>query len=92
MNKREKAIAICNQALRELTEEMDKVEGTVDDRNQLFHFKMFLERIIRQLESNRLPNRNEREFGMGRAIVDSWPLDSKLGNLLCSAEQAYRDV
>lgn len=90
MSKRDKAIAICNQALHELTSELAKEKCTIADRSQLLHFKGFLEKIIWQLENNHLPPKNERGSGMGRVIVDSWPLDSKLGNLLCSAEQTYR--
>lgn len=95
MSKRERAMAICKQALRELTVELslqEKNQGMIADREQLVRFERYLERILCQLESNRLPPKNTREFGMGRAIVDSWPLDSKLGSLLCSAEQAYRDL
>lgn len=92
MNKRDKAIAICNQALYELTAELAKGQEMIANQNQLLQFGLHLEKIILQLKSDQLPAKDNREFGMGRAIVDSWLLDSKLGNLLCSAEQAYRDV
>ena len=92
MNNRKKAIAICNQALRELIEELNTKKEAIADRDQLLQFKEHFERIIQQLEDNELPSKNERAVWMGRVIVDSWPLNSKLGNLLCSAEQAYRDA
>jgi hypothetical protein len=98
VSKREKAIAICKQALHELESELAIKEGGVANRDLLLLFKKHLEKIVQQLEGNQLPPRNERLFGMGHAIVDSWsswassPRASSLGELLCSAEQAYRDV
>jgi len=98
MSKREKAIAICNRALHELESELAKKGGEVEDRDLLLFFKEHLEKMIRQLEGDQLPPKNERLFGMGHTIVDSWstwaasPRGSLLGELLCSAEQAYRDV
>lgn len=92
MNKCDKAIAICSQAFHELTDELAKGQEMNANQNQLLPFRLHLEKIYLQLKSDQLPSKNNREFGMGRAIVDSWPLDSKLGNLLCSAEQAYRDA
>lgn len=90
MNKKEKAIAIAVQALEELTLELAREQGV--NQSQLLQFKRHLEKIIWQLENDQLPEKSGREFGLGQAVIDSWPLGSSLGNLLCSAEQAYRNV
>lgn len=46
----------------------------------------------RQLTTGMLPPRSERYTGMGRMIVDSWPWDVELGEVILQAEHAYRRV
>lgn len=95
MNAREKAITLTREGLKKLRLEIERHEkgaGTVGETSQLYAFQLYLEDILLQLESNHIPEKSMRKCGMGRAIVDSWPLESKLGNLLCSAEQAYRNL
>ncbi|MCH8969438.1 MAG: hypothetical protein IIA66_10025 [Planctomycetes bacterium] len=95
MSKENKAIALSRGALAALAVELDlhkEGRGTVGDPGQLRSFESHLKDILTQLESGHIPPRNMRKLGMGKAIVDCWPLDSKLGNLLCSAENAYQDL
>jgi len=95
MMKNEKAIALVKQGLKELQLEIERHAegvGTVGETNQLLAFQVHLEEILEQLKRNKVPAKSLRKLGMGHAIVDSWPLNSKLGDLLCSAETAYEDL
>ena len=95
MKNQEKTISLVRQSLKELQLEIERHANSaaiVGDISQLRSFKVYLEGIREQMESNCVPDKDQRRFGMGKAITDSWPLDSKLGNLLCSAEEAYSNL
>ena len=73
---------LVKQAVKELQLEIDrhvKGNGTVGDAAQLRSFTRHLEEILDALENDNITAKTMRKLGMGRAIVDSWPLDSKLG-------------
>jgi len=94
MSKRSKAIAVAEKALEALEVELalhQNGRGTVSSPDELQCFKSHIMEILAQLRSNQVSARDIRKFGMGHAIADSWPLDSQLGELLCYAEQAYRN-
>ena len=42
-----------------------------------------------QIESSMIPSIEQRVRGMGKIVIDSWPMDSKLGSLILAAEQTY---
>lgn len=45
--------------------------------------------MMQQIETSTLPPPGQRVRGMGNTVIDSWPMDSELGALILSAEQAY---
>ena len=95
MSNNNKAIALAREGIAALAVELDlqkEGRGSVGDPDQLRSFQSHLKEILAQLESDHIPPRNMRRLGMGKAIVDCWPLDSKLGLLLCSVENAYEDL
>ncbi len=42
------------------------------------------------IDKDALPPRKDRGEGLGRIVVDSWPYDLLLGNLVLRAERAWR--
>lgn len=42
-----------------------------------------------QIESRSFPPADARVRGMARIVVDSWPMDSSLGDRIIAIEQAY---
>ena len=95
MSQRQRAIGLARRALVELEQEIAKHEcsaGTVSTPAELATFRKHLGKILEQLKRDQIPPPTQREFGMGHAIADSWPLNSSLGDLLISAEQAYREL
>jgi hypothetical protein len=61
--------------------------GGVSSVQQLERFRSNLQLIHDEVDSNTLTG---RQFGMSRAIVDSWPFNSKLGELIVQAETEYK--
>jgi hypothetical protein len=48
-----------------------------------------MRKIDEELTSGPLPAKTDRKSGMGRMIVDCWPMDFELGDRLLGIEQAY---
>jgi hypothetical protein len=91
----EKALGVVAAALNAIDEELQRRRegrGSVSNVEQLVAFRKELVHWYQLLESNALPNKDARRPGMSRVIVDSWPFDSALGQLLISAEKAYMEA
>jgi hypothetical protein len=50
-----------------------------------------MRKIDEEFTNGSLPAKTDRKSGMGRMIVDCWPMDFELGDRLISVEQAYVD-
>lgn len=61
--------------------------GGVSSVQQLERFRVNLQLIHDEVDSNALTG---RQFGMSRAIVDSWPFNSQLGELIVQVEAGYK--
>ena len=48
-----------------------------------------LNEMLVALDADKLPPRGQRSAGMGRHIVDSWPLVDPLGDCIVAAEREY---
>jgi len=96
--KKEKALGLIKTALRELEQELArhrKGEGAIGNIAQLQAIQKSLIIMKEDLESNALPPKEDRgQRGFARIILDSWPIPDKhhLGEILCAAENAYRDL
>jgi len=90
-----KVLSFTQQALDELKEEMQRHEsgnGKVSSPVQLKKMYKFFDEILKELESGKIPSKEMRNRGVGKVIIDSWPFDSPLGEILLKAEQAYLDL
>lgn len=86
---REKNLEIINQAIKAIDAELSSQSqghGTVSNPIQLQKFRAYFEKMRNEIENESL---SKTSFGISHAIVDSWPLNSALGELLVRAEQAY---
>lgn len=89
---REKVLEMVRTALHQVNAEIDRHQrgqGTVGTPEQLGQCRRTLEAMEKRVDSGSLPPKAERHSGMGRMVVDSWPLGSALGGLILEAEQAY---
>ncbi len=90
-----KVISFTQHALEELKEEMQRHElgnGKVSSPAQLKKMYNFFDEILKELESGKIPPKDMRNRGVGKVIIDSWPFDNPLGEILLNAEQAYLDL
>lgn len=93
MNDMDKAAGLVSAALDEIEVELEahrNGNGSVGNEAVLSRFRTILQKMKSDLAGGCLPPKDQRNFGMGRVVTDSWPYDSKLGALILSAEQAYR--
>ena len=51
-----------------------------------------LQGYLEAIDKGALPPRKERGEGLGRIVMDSWPFDLDLGNLVLQAERAWRNA
>lgn len=72
--------------------DVEIASNTLSPKEQLYRFRLNLEQMLNEVRSNTLPPKPARDRGMGRIIVDSWPLTSETGNAIARAEQAYKDL
>jgi len=95
MNSIKKATKLVSLALESLNREMStspdpKLAGVPKVQKEAFKLK--LQKMHDILVSGSLPEKNMRSLGLGRAIADSWPFDSKLGEEIVKAERAYIEI
>ena len=95
MSSIEEATDLVKSAIKslegELTSSPDpKLAGV--PRSQKEVFQQRLVKALNFLESGKLPEESRRNLGLSRAIADSWPFDSKLGEQILKAERAFMEV
>lgn len=88
---RGKVIALTKDALSELDNTITSNYNKYP-HSHLVKFKHYLEEMLKELNFTQLPSKSFRNKGMGHVIVDSWPLNSVLGDKIISAENAYLDL
>lgn len=90
----EKAIKLVKNALDLLEKEFLSPDPTLANilRGQKENFKHKLQEMYQHLNMNTVPEKNQRNLGVARAIADTWPYDSNLGEAIAKAERAYIEV
>jgi hypothetical protein len=95
MTRRSAAIEACRRAVAAIDAVL-LAEGADDSWRpspaELREYRSRLAMMLGDLESGNLPPRSERPDIMSHPIVDSWPLESELGQLIVEAEQRYRQL
>lgn len=51
-----------------------------------------VELIKSNYNNNKLPPKGTRQLGLGRIVVDQWPLNSQLGGEICELERTYKNL
>lgn len=51
-----------------------------------------VELIKNNYHNNKLPSKETRQLGLGRVVVDRWPLNSQLGGEICELERTYKNL
>ncbi|MEN4913457.1 hypothetical protein [Erwinia amylovora] len=84
----QKAIDELEKAI--LTKDMKVI--SVSSITQLTKFKDTFSIALEIIKSGNIPPQNERILGIARVIVDQWPYNLELGDILLDAEEAYREI
>ncbi|MEB6222036.1 hypothetical protein [Pantoea anthophila] len=95
MTKVNRAVAKIQKAIDEIDEAVVtndiKVLSAIS-ASQLSKFKESLSIVLTIIKSDNIPPKKERVIGISRVIVDQWPFDLELGNIIIEAEQAYKEI
>lgn len=83
-----------NKALEDLSVEIANHQagcGTVSNLRVLNGFKSCLMQMLTDVAAEKNFDKDYTSPGMGKVIIDSWPLDSTLGKVILRAEQLYKE-
>jgi hypothetical protein len=66
--------------------------GAFTSRDQLQGFKEAFLSTLAQINSGLLPLKSCRNLGISHVIVDQWPMNSYLGEVIIDAENLYKKI
>lgn len=87
-----RAILEAVNAIEEACEQEQLPQSGPMSQSQLRHFEETLRRMLLVVEQPENLDVEPPCGGMGRVIVDSWPIRSSLGEAILKAEQEYLDL
>ena len=91
MDRRDRARTLVVSALEAVEREIASPRHQLCPQ-QLGTCRETLRGYLEAIERGELPPRRERGEGLGRIVMDSWPFDLDLGNLVLQAERAWRNA
>jgi hypothetical protein len=86
-DKSTRVTALVREAIAAVEEELH--EDDCDDYFGIHVVRQLLQETLNTLETGHLPDRESRDKGIGRIVLDGWPPTSHLSNLVVKAELAY---
>ncbi|YCH29939.1 hypothetical protein M1D48_17655 [Erwinia sp. D4-22] len=95
MKNKAKAAAKIRSALDGLNEVLvknDMAVLSVSSSAQILKFIQLFDVALKNINSDDIPPKSNRELGIARVIVDQWPFDIELGEVIIEAEQAYKSI
>jgi hypothetical protein len=91
MDRRDRARTLVASALEAVERELASPRHQLCPQ-QLGTCRETLRGYLQAIDRGELPPRRERGEGLGRMVMDSWPFDLDLGNLVLQAERAWRNA
>ncbi len=91
MDRRERARTLVLSAIDAIERELASPSCQLC-RDELGTCRETLRRYLEAIDRDALPPRKDRGEGLGRIVMDSWPFDLDLGNLVLQAERAWRNA
>ncbi len=91
MDRRDRARTLVLSALEAVERELASPRHQLCPE-QLGTCRETLRGYLEAIDRGELPPRRERGEGLGRMVMDSWPFDLDLGNLVLQAERAWRNA
>lgn len=90
-NRRDRARTLVLSALDAVEKELASPSHALCPK-QLGTCRETLRGYLDAIDKGALPPRRDRGEGLGRIVMDSWPFDLALGNLVLQAERAWRNA
>lgn len=90
--KRDKLLSIIAKAIEGIREEILKVdqgEQALDGIEQLQFIKSRLSEMEKSLLQENWKTTERKKPGIARVVVDTWPIDNQLGDLISQAEYEF---
>lgn len=81
--------------LKELDKTLVEDESLIinfSSKEQLVKFRQCFLNILSELNEGFLPPKEQRSLGIAKIVVDCWPFDFHLGQLLIEAERLYKEL
>ncbi|HEY6097872.1 MAG TPA: hypothetical protein VIW03_00485 [Anaeromyxobacter sp.] len=91
MDRRDRARTLVLAALDAIERELASPRHQLCPK-QLGTCRETLRGYLEAIDKGALPPRKDRGEGLGRIVMDSWPFDLALGNLVLQAERAWRNA
>ncbi len=91
MDRRDRARALVASALDAVERELASPRHQLCPE-QLGTCRETLRGYLDSIDRDALPPKKDRAEGLGRIVMDSWPFDLALGNLVLQAERAWRNA
>lgn len=91
MERRDRARALVASALEAVERELASPRHQLRP-DQLGTCRETLRGYLDAIDRDALPPKKDRAEGLGRLVMDSWPYDLALGNLVLQAERAWRNA
>lgn len=95
MTKLNKAVAKIQKAIDELDKAIltkDENVLSVSSINQLSKFKESFLTVLRLIQSDNTPPKNERVLGIARVVAEQWPFNFELGSIIIDVEQDHKEI
>lgn len=87
-HKIKKAILAIDEAISEKPADI----FSVTTQSQLEQLRSGLSKALASILKNKIPEKEYRELGATRVIVDQWPYTLPLGLIIIEAEDAYKNI
>ena len=91
MDRRARARELLEQALSEVEDELTVRRHELCPE-QLGACRSTLRGYLTALDGDALPPKRDRAEALGRLILDSWPFEVPLGQVILRAERAWRNA
>ena len=91
MDRRDRARTLVLSALDAVERELASPSNRIR-RDELGTCRETLRGYLEAIDKDALPPRRDRGEGLCRIVMDSWPFDLDIGNLVLQAERAWRNA
>ncbi|MDE3046671.1 MAG: hypothetical protein KGJ02_08560 [Verrucomicrobiota bacterium] len=94
-NKRDQLLRLIAKALDEIQKEIEKANRGLETLDELEHLEC-IQSALAEMNSNLNQNNGQKiqrfQPNIARIVIDTWPLNNPLGDLICQIEYEYKKL